>query len=404
MRGNFITRRDAIAATIGGLAAPVVLTSRVRASTPVKVGMVQTMSGPFASSGDIIVKAAQLFLRTEAPALLGGRPVELVIRDDTGANPETARRLVQELITREAVSFVSGLQWTPNANAVAPLLTQARVPGVIMNATGAATTRLSPFLVRFSLSSWHPNYPLGVWAAKMGYKNAYVMVTDFAPGHDAQAAFTKGFADNGGSIVQAVRIPIQNPNFIPFFQRAADARPDVIFAFNPGGAQATSFIKAYAELGLQARGVKLMGSGYLTSEEELPNMGETASGVITAFHWSGASERPENLKFLERWRTAYGDLRPNDLAINAWDAMHGICAAIASHQDAAIDGERAMQSLRRFSSNASPRGSFFIDPETRDIVQNIYIREVRPVNGRPANVEIDTIPEVRDPWKLFNPA
>ncbi len=364
------------------------------------------MSGPYAATGDLMQKAAQLFLDTEGRKILGDIPIELIVRDDGGPNPDTAKRLVQELVTRDRVQYVGGFQWTPNANAVAPLLNQARIPCVLMNASGASTTRLSPWFVRTSFTQWQVNLPLGTWASgTRGWKRAYVLVTDFAPGHDAEAAFTKGFADHGGEIVASVGMPIQNPNFVPFLLRAKESKPEIVFAFNPSGVQATSFMKAYAESGLREAGIQLIGPGDLTVEEELPNMGNAPLGVITADQYSMAADRPANKAFVAAWKAKYGlsPLRPDFFAVGVWDGMHAICTAIAANAGKP-DSAAAMQSLSHFATDASPRGPISIDPATREIVQNIYIREVKLLDGEPANVEFATIPDVKDPWKDLNPA
>ena len=385
---------------------PALAARRAVAADPVKVGLVLTMSGPFASSGEIMADAAKLYLATEGKAVLAGQPVELIIRDDGGTNPDAAKRLVQELATRDRVQYLGGFQWTPNANAVAPLLNQAKLPCVLMNAAGANTTRLSPYLARTAFTQWQINLPLGQWAAATkGYRRAYVLVTDFAPGADAEGAFTKGFTEKGGEVVASVRMPIQSPNFVPFLLRAKEAKPDVLFAFHPGGVQASAFMKAYAEAGLREAGIQLIGPGDLTSDEELPNIGPAALGVITAGQYSLVADRPANHRFVEAWKAAYSfaPVRPNYMAAGAWDGMHAICTAVAATGGKA-DPAAAMHAIATFATDASPRGPISIDPATRDIVQNVYIREVRMVDGEPANVEFETIPAVKDPWKAMNPA
>ena len=387
-------------------AAPLAGSRAARAAEPVKVGLVLTMSGPFAATGEIMAHAAELYLATEAPKVLGDQRVELIIRDDGGANPDTAKRLVQELVTRDKVQYLGGFQWTPNANAIGPLLNQAHTPCVLMNASGASTTRLSPYFVRTAFTQWQINQPLGAWAAgTKGWKRAYVLVTDFGPGHDAEAAFTSGFKANGGEVVASAGMPIQSPNFVPFLLRAKESKPDVVFGFHPGGVQASSFMKAYAEAGLREAGIQLIGPGDLTSDEELPNIGHAAAGVITAGHYSLVADRPANRAFVDAWKAKYDfkPVRPNYMAVGVWDGMHAICAAIAA-TDGKADADASMKALANFSTDASPRGPIYIDPGTRDIVQNIYIREVKTVDGEPANVEFATIPAVRDPWKDSNPA
>lgn len=401
--GLHFTRRGALgllaAAPLAGWA-----TRTAAAGGPVKIGLVLTMSGSFASSGQIMANAARLYLETEGKALLGDVPVELVIRDDGGANPDVAKRLVQELVTRDGVQYLGGFQWTPNANAIAPLLNKAKVPCVLFNASGANTTQLSPWYARTAFTHWQVNQPLGEWASgTRGFRRAYLLTTDFAPGHDAEESFTRGFTAKGGEIVASVKMPIQSPNFVPFLLAAKEKKPDVVFAFHPGGVQASAFMRAYQEADLRGAGIQLIGPGDLTSDEELPNIGPAALGVITAGQYSMAGERPANKAFVEAWKAAYGfsPLRPNYMAAGAYDGMHLICTAIAATKGQA-DAAAALEAMKTFRAN-SPRGPISIDPETRDIVQNIYIREVREAAGELANVEIETIPDVRDPWKVEHP-
>jgi branched-chain amino acid transport system substrate-binding protein len=398
-----LSRRKAL-----GLFAAVPLASLVRsraaASEPVKVGLVLTMSGPFASSGQIMANAAKLYLQTEGKSLLGDVPVELVIRDDGGANPDVAKRLAQELLTRDGVQYLGGFQWTPNANAIAPLLNKGKVPCVLFNASGANTTQLSSWFARTAFTHWQVNEPLGEWAAgTRGFRRAYLLTSDFAPGHDAEEAFTKGFKSKGGAIVASVKMLMQSPNFVPFLLAAKESKPDVVFAFHPGGVQASAFMRAAQEADLRGAGIQLIGPGDLTSDEELPNIGTSALGVITAGQYSMAGDRPANTSFVEAWKAAYGfsPVRPNYMAAGAYDGMHLICSAIAATRGKA-DAAAAMDAMKSFKAD-SPRGPIAIDPETRDIIQNIYIREVREVNGELANVEIQTIPNVRDPWKIEHP-
>ena len=400
--GMILTRRGALS-LLG--AVPILARGRpAAAAEPVKVGLVLTLSGPFASSGELMADAAKLFLATEGKQILGDQTVELVIRDDGGTNPDVAKRLTQELVTRDHVQYLGGFQWTPNANAVGPLLNQAKTPCVLFNASGVATTRLSPWFVRTAFTHWQINQPLGEWAAgSRGYKRAYVLVTDFAPGQDAEAAFTRGFTGAGGTIVGSIKMPIQSPNFVPFLLRAKDSKPDVVFAFHPGGVQTTAFMKAYAEAGLREAGIQMVGPGDLTSDEELPNMGRQALGVITAGQYSLVADRPANASFVAAWKAAYSlsPLRPNYMAVGAWDGMRAICEAVVATGGKA-DATAAIRSLSNFKAD-SPRGPVSIDPATRDIVQNVYVREVKQVGDEVGNVEFVTIPQVKDPWKAANP-
>jgi branched-chain amino acid transport system substrate-binding protein len=369
----------------------------------VKVGLILTYSGPQASLGDQIDKGAKLYMKEHAKDLPAGVKVEIVQRDDTGPNPDVAKRLAQELVTREKVNFLAGVVWTPNANAMVPIVTEAKTPFIIMNAAGVNTTVQSPYIIRTSFTLWQSSYPMGQWAAKQGIKKAYTAVTDYAPGHDAEAGFTKGFTANGGEIVGSVRIPLQNPDFVPFVQRIKDAKPEALFIFIPSGKQATAIIKAYGELGLKDAGIKLFGTQDLTTEEELANMGDVPLGVVTAGGYSDFADRPANKAFVAAWHNEYGaDSRPNFMSVGGWDGMAAIYAAVKA-QNGKIDPDKTMQILSGWKNPDSPRGPISIDPKTRDIVQNEYIRRVEKRGNVLGNVEFDTIEAVKDPYKELNP-
>lgn len=367
----------------------------------VKVGVVNTYSGPTATLGEYIDKGIKLYTKLNADKLPAGVKVELIIRDDGGPNPDKAKQLAQELIVRDKVQILTGVVWTPNAIAIAPLTREAKVPFVIMNAGGSVITTMSPYIARTSFTLWQSAYPLGQWAAKK-YKRAYIAVSDFTPGHDSEEAFEKGFVAGGGQISGKVRMPLANPDFVPFMQRAKDAKPEVLFGFIPAGRQAAQIMKAFGDLGLDKAGIKFIGTGDITTDEELPNMGDVPLGVVTAHHYSAAADRPANKAFVAAWKKEYGaNSTPNFLGVAAYDGMDAIYAAIRE-QAGKIDPDKTMDILKNYKNANSPRGPISIDPATRDIVQNEYIREVRKVGGQLANVELETIPNVKDQWKELN--
>jgi branched-chain amino acid transport system substrate-binding protein len=371
------------------------------AAQTVRLGFLNTYSGPFASLGEYVDKGARLYMKLNADKLPPGVKIDLVVRDAGGPNPDKAKQLAQEMIVRDRIQILTGLVFTPNAFAIAPLASEAKIPTAIMNAGTSAITTRSPYIARFSFTLWQSSYPFGQWAAKK-YKRAYVLVSDFGAGHDSEQAFEKGFTEGGGQIVGKVRMPMQNPDFIPFMQRAKDTKPEILFAFIPAGRQATAIMKAYSDLALDKAGIRFVGPGDITTDEELPNMGDIALGAITAHHYSAAAERPANKAFVAAWKKEYGEnSTPNFMAVGAWDAMDAIYQAIRE-QKGKIDPERTMAIWKNYKNPNSPRGPISIDPETRDIVQNEYIREVRKVDGKLANVELETIPNVKDPWKEFN--
>ena len=376
--------------------------SGLAAAQTVKIGIITTYSGPGSAQGDQLDKGFKLYLKLNAGKLPPGVKVEPVFRDDTGANADAAKRLAQELIAREKVQFLTGVVWTPNAAAIAPLTAEAKVPFVSANAAGVSIPRISPYFARVSFTLWQSAYPLGQWAAKK-FKRAYTVVSDFSPGHEAEEAFTKGFKEAGGEIVGSARVPMTATDFVPYMQRVKDAKPEVLFAFNPAGKQATAQMKAYADLDLNKAGIKYIGTGDITTDEELQNMGDAALGVMTVHHYSAAADRSANKAFVAAYKKEYGEkLNPGFMVVGAWDAMEMIFHAIRE-QNGKIDPDRTMQLIKNYKNPNSPRGPIQMDPETRDIMQNEYLREVRKVGGQLANVELETLGTLlKDPWKEFN--
>jgi branched-chain amino acid transport system substrate-binding protein len=374
------------------------------AAQTIKIGVILTYSGPSASLGEQMDNAFKLYIKEHEKELPAGVKLELIRRDDTGPNPDVAKRLAQELITRDKVQFLTGVVWTPNATAIAPLTAEAKVPFVITNAAGVTIPRLSPYVVRTSFTQWQNCYPLGKWTAKQGTKKAYIIVSDFAPGHESEEAFTKGFVEGGGTIVGSAAVPVVNPDFVPFVQRAKDAKPEVLFVFIPSGKQATAIMKAYGDLGLREAGIQLIGPQDITTDEELPNMGDAPLGVVTSGTYSEAATRPANTAFVAAWKRDYGpSSHANFMAVDAWDGMAAIFAAIKA-QKGKIDPDETMKTLKGWKNPDSPRGPIEIDSETGDIVQNVYIRKVERQGDHLANVESATIEEqVKDPWKILNP-
>jgi branched-chain amino acid transport system substrate-binding protein len=365
----------------------------------VKIGVVNTFSGPQASFGEMTEKAMALYMKQHIKDLPLGLDLQIIQRDDGGPNPDKARQLAQDLIVRDKVNLLAGVAFTPNAMAIAPLTAEAKVPLIITNAGTSVITTRSPYVARVSFTLWQSCYPLGQWAAKK-FKRAYTLVSDYGPGHDAEAAFTQAFKAGGGEVVGSVRVPLQNPDFAPYMQRVKDARPDALMVFIPAGKTATAVMKTFSDLGLAAAGIKLIGPGDITTDEELPNMGDVALGVTTVFHYSAAAERPANKAFVAAWKKDYGEAStPNFVAAAAYDGMDAIFYVI-KEQRGKLDPDRTMELLKRYKNPNSPRGPISIDPETRDIVQNEYLREVRKVGGELANVEIETVATaVKDPWK-----
>jgi len=369
----------------------------------VKVGVILTYSGPDASIAEPIDRAFELYMKLHKQDLPPGVEVQIIKRDDTGPKPDVAKRLAQELIVRDHIQILSGGLWTPNVLATAPLATEANIPYVLMSSGTAVVTRKSPNIVRFSFTQWQMSYQLGKWAPANGHRAAVTLVSDYAPGYDGEEAFTRGFTDGGGKILAALRVPVDSFDYVPYLERARQMKPDCLYVFAPGGEAATSFIKAYHELGLDHSGIQLVASGGVLPDDELKNMGDAALGVISASHYSASGDRPANRAFVAAWKKEYGaDALPNYFSPGGWDGMAAIYT-LAREEKGDIDPARSLEILKHWSNPDSPRGPIRIDPETRDIIQNIYLRKVEKVKGVLTNVEFATIPAVKDPWKELNP-
>jgi len=375
------------------LAAPVLAT----AQSVVKLGLVSEFSGPFADYGAQIYGGMKAYMKEHGDTV-AGKKIEVIQKDTTGPQPDVAKRLAQELITRDKVDFLVGFGLTPNALAVAPLATEAKKPMIIMNAATSVITTKSPYIARVSMTLPQITQPMAQWAAKNRIKKVYTVVSDYGPGLDAEAAFAKAFQAAGGEMVGSVHIPLRNPEFAPFIQRVKDAKPEAIFLFLPAGEQGIAFMKGYKERGLAEAGIKLIATGDITDDGVLEAMGEPTLGLITSFHYSAAHDSPENRAFLKAYAEANGkERRPNFMACAGYDGMAAIYAALAK-ANGSTDGDKVMAALKGLKID-SPRGPIMIDPETRDVVQTVYIRKVEKVNGELYNVEFDKFPDQKDPGK-----
>ena len=377
--------------------ATAIATSALAQQPAVKIGVIAEFSGPFADYGTQIVNGMKTYLKLHGDTF-GGRKVEFIQRDTTGAAPDIAKRLAQELITRDNVDILAGFGLTPNALAVAPIDAEAKKPMVIMNAATSIITTRSPYIVRVSHTLPQDTQPIAQWAAKNGIKRAYTLISDYGPGIDAEGAFVKAFKAAGGEIIDSVRTPLQNPDFAPYLQRIKDSKPDAVFVFLPPGSQTIAFIKGYEERGLKQAGVKLIGTGDLTDDGVLQAMGEPTLGLITSFHYSASHDSPENKAFVKAYAEVNGTkYRPNFMACAGYDGMAAIAEALKK-TGGSVDPDKFMTALKGMKL-MSPRGPIMIDPETRDIVQTVYIRKVERVNGELYNMEFDKFPDVKDPGK-----
>lgn len=380
-----------------------IATSAFASDEVVKVGMILTLSGPSASLGENIDRGAQLYFRQHEGELPPGIKVEIIKRDDTGANPDVAKRLAQELIVRDHVKFLGGIVFTPNAAAIAPLATQSKTPLILMNASTSNLTRLSPYIARVSYTQWQTAHTLGQWAARHGFKKVFIAVSDYAAGVDSEKAFEAGFAGEGGQIIGHIRMPQTTPDYVPYMQSIRDAKPDALFMFTNSGRITTAAVKGFAEAGLSQAGITLLGPGDIASDEELDNMGDAALGTITAAIYSANDPRPENVEFVKLWKKAYGDDSiPSFMAVCGWDGMAAIFSAIKA-QKGAVTGDGSMQAIKAWNNPYSPRGPITIDPDTRDVVMDVYINKVQRVGNKLVNLTMETVRNVKDQWKILNP-
>ncbi len=366
------------------------------AGETIKVGVLAEMSGTFASFGLQITNGARAYMKAHGDTVAGHK-VELVVRDTTGPAPDVSKRLAQELIVQDNVDFLAGFGLTPNAMAVAPVITEAKKPTLIMNAATSVITTKSPYYARVSFTLGQVTEPMAGWAARNGIKQVYTVVADYGPGYDAEKVFHEAFKKLGGEIVGSVHVPLKNPEFGPFVQRAKDAHPQAVFVFVPAGELAIGFMKAYKERGLAGAGIRLITTGDVTDDGVLEAEGDEALGVVSTHQYSMAHESAENKEFLAAYAQIDPKQRPNFMAVGGWDGMAAIYEVIR-RLNGKIDGDAAMQVLRGMKI-ASPRGPILIDADTRDIVQNVYVREVKRVGGKILNVEFETIPAVKDPGK-----
>jgi len=364
---------------------------------PVKVGLVAPFSGVAADYGKQMEAGIKAYFKLHGDTV-NGRKIEILVRDTTGPNPEIAKRLAQELVSRDNVDFLAGFGFTPEALAAAPVATEAKKPMIVMNAASSVVTTRSPYIARFSMTLPQVSAPMATWAARNGIKKVYTLVADYAPGLDSEAAFKKAFEAAGGQVVDSVRVPLRNPEFAPFVQRIKDAKPEAVFMFVPAGEQSIAFMKAFEERGLAKAGIKVIATGDLTDDDVLPAMGEPVLGVITSHHYSAAHDSPENKAFLKAFSEVGSGLkRPNFMAVGGFDGMAAI-VEVVKKVGVPVDGDKAMEALKGLKL-ASPRGPISIDPATRDIVQTVYIRRVQKVGSEYYNVEFDRFPEVKDPGK-----
>lgn len=368
-----------------------------QAAEPLRIGMIATYSGPYADYGRQFDAGIALYLK-EHGGKIAGRPVEIVRKDTGGPAPDAAKRMAQELIVRDKVSFISGLDFSPNAYAVGAIATQAKVPAIVMNAASSAITTSSPYVARLSFTVQQVTDPMARWMAREGVKEAYTVVADYASGVDAETAFKKAFTAAGGKVTGEVRTPMNNPDFSAYVQRIKDAKPQAVFFFFPSGVMPPAFLKVWKERGMDQAGIKLYATGEATDDSYLEATGDVALGLVTSHHYSYAHKSAKNEKFVKDFTAQFGtSMRPSYFAVTAYDTLAAIDLALAKTKGD-TNGQKVMEALKGLKFE-SPRGPVEIDPVTRDIVQTVYIRKTERVNGQLVNVEFDQFERVKDPAK-----
>jgi branched-chain amino acid transport system substrate-binding protein len=390
------TKRQLLKLSLGLVAAACGATVGAADTGPIKIGLILPMTGQQASTGRQIEAAVKLWVAQNGDKV-AGRKVEIILKDDA-AVPDTTKRIAQELIANDKVTVIAGFGITPTALATAPLATQSKTPLVVMAAATSSITEASPYIVRTSFTLPQATTPLADWATKNKIKKAVTLVADYGPGFDAEKYFDSQFRLNGGQILDKLRTPLRAPDFAPVLQKVLDAKPDALFVFLPSG-QGAAFMKQFAERGLDKSGVKLIATGDVTDDDQLNDMGDVALGVVNSHHYSAAHPSPTNKKFVDAFQAA-NKFRPNFMAVGGYDGMRVIYKALEASKGAGGDALLAAMKGQIFES---PRGPVLIDGQTRDIVQDIYIRKVERVpamgNGL-YNVEFDVIKGVKDPGKL----
>jgi branched-chain amino acid transport system substrate-binding protein len=376
-------------------AAAIVMGTSAYADT-IKVGVVGPFSGPFALQGKNFKAGIDAYMATNG-AKVGDHTVEVIYRDLPAADPAQSKALAQELVVKEKVQYLAGFYFTPDAMAVTPILKQANTPLVIMNAATSAIVTKSPLVVRTSFTTWQTSTPMAQVAFDKGVKKVISVVSDYGPGVDAENAFKAGFEKAGGEVVEAIRMPLATNDFSPIMQRIKDSGAQGVFAFLPSGPTTLGFVKAYNENGLKGANIQLFAPGDLTQESDLPALGDAALGMLTTFHYAVSHDSPENKAFVAAADKAIGN--PAELtfpAVGAYDGMHVIykmIEATGGKQDAA----KAVEAVKGLAWT-SPRGPVSIDPESRHITQNIYLREVaKDADGKFINKEIQTFEKQGDP-------
>ncbi len=359
-----------------------------------KIGLIIPLTGPQSTTGIQIEAAARLYMAQHGDTV-AGKKIELIVRDDA-ATPDVTKRIAQELVVKDKINVMAGFGVTPAALAAAPIATQSKTPLVVMAAATSSITQASPYIIRTSFTIPQAAVSMADWAPKNGIKKVVTLVSDYGPGFDAEKFFKDRLAFNGGEVVESMRVPLRNPDFAPFLQKVRETKPDALFVFVPSGAGA-AVMKQFLERGLDKAGIKLIGTGDLTDDDQLNGMGDGALGVVTAHHYSAYHQSPTNKKFVTAFEKANKGMRPNFMAMGGYDGMRVIYEALRASKGQG--GGDALLDAMKGQIFESPRGPMFIDAQTRDVVHNMYLRKVERKDGQLHNVEFDVIKDMKDPGK-----
>lgn len=378
---------------IAALTAGLLLASASQAQDTVKIGVIAALTGPFANTGKPFEDGIKTYLQQYGD-VVAGKKIEVIYRDDGGTNADQSKRAAQELIARDKVSFLIGFSLTPSALAVAPIATQAKIPMIVMNAVTTGITSKSPYMLRTGMTMQQMTEPFGTWTAANKVGKVYTLVSDYSTGIDAEARFTKGFTAGGGKIVGTARVPLANPDYSPFVQRIKDEKPDALFFFAPGVEDGVGVLKAFSDKGLDKAGVRFLGVGDMTSDTPtLQALGDRVLGAVTVLNYSTALDNPANKAFLAAYAAALPkNPPPTFVTVTAYDTM-GMLFATIRKLNGNVTGDKALAVLSGMKWD-SPRGPISIDPASRDIVQNMYVREVKKINGKLVNQPISVLKDV----------
>jgi branched-chain amino acid transport system substrate-binding protein len=378
---------------LGAIAIAILAVPAAHAQGTVKIGVIMPYSGQFADLATQMDNGIKLYMKQKGDTV-AGKKIEIIRKDTGGVAPDVAARLAQELVTRDSVDILAGFSLSPNAIAVSKISAEAKKFMVIMNAATTVIITMSPYSVRTSMTLPSVGATAGTWAYKSGIRKVYTMVSDFAPGKDAEISFHDAFKKAGGEIVGSVRMPVANPDFSAFVQRAKDLNPESIFIFVPAGAQPAALGKAFAERGIDAKKIKIIGTGEVGDEKSLQGMGDAGVGIITVWHYDFNDRSKLNTEFVKAYNTEF-KRNPDFGAVGGYDGMHVIYETLKKTGGKA-DGDSLVAAAKGLKFE-SPRGPFQVDPETRDVVQTIYIRKVEKVGGGLRNVVFDKVENVKDP-------